>query len=81
MPTKFPFSTYQKLIEKQETKKTTNPGEYWIWPVSNAITHFNEGPIKKEHSYSKVLRVSPLGKKGTGNLGRARHKSRPPPGL
>ena len=33
----FAFCTYQKLIEKQETKKTTNPGEYWIWPVSNAI--------------------------------------------
>ena len=47
------FCTYQKLIEKQETKKPANPGEYWIWPESNAITHFNEGPIKKEHSYSK----------------------------
>ena len=47
------FCTYQKLIEKQETKKTINPAEYWIWPVSNATTHFNEGRIKKERSYNK----------------------------
>ena len=69
---------------------------YWIWPGSNAITHFNDSQ-KMNIATAKVLKLKlyvsipgwpekncpkkPRREKRTGNLGRARHILRPPPGL
>ena len=69
---------------------------YWIWPGSNAITHFNDSQ-KMNIATAKVIKLKlhvsvpgwpektcpqkPRREKRTGNLGRARHILRPPPGL
>ena len=74
----------------------TNTGEYWIWPGSNAITHFNDSQ-KMNIATAKVIKLKlhvsvpgwpektcpkkPRREKRAGNLGRARHILRPPPGL
>ena len=70
--------------------------QYWIWPGSNAITHFNDSQ-KMNIATAKVIKLKlhvsvpgwpekncpkkPHREKRIGNLGRARHILRPPPGL